>query len=117
MTQESCAETLTLVSALDDSGNVGHHERLMITHLDNTQVGFKCGEGVVCNLGFCCRNDREQRTLTRIGETHQTYIGQHLQLEDESTLIAILTGLCIAGSLISGALEVPVTQTATATLQ
>ena len=39
------------------------------------------------------------------------------KLEDEGTLQALLTGLCIAGSLVGSCLEVPVTQTTTTTFE
>ena len=117
MAQETGSKATALVSALDNTGDVGHNERLMVAHLNDTQIRFECGKGVVGNLRLCGRDNRQERTLTSIGEAHKTYIGQHLKLQDEGTLIAILTGLCIARSLIRSTLEVPVTQTTTTTLE
>ena len=89
----------------------------MIASLDDTEIRLQSGEGVVRNLGLCSRNRCQKRTLTRIGEAHQTNICQDLQLENKCTLGTILTRLCIARSLICSGLEVPVAQTSATTLQ
>ena len=117
MAKESRTDTLTLVCTLDNTRNVCHNKRVTVTHLDNTEIWLESCEGVVCNLRFCSRNNREQSTLTCIREAHKTYISKHLELEDKCTLIALLTRLCIARSLICSGLEVPVTQTSATTLE
>ena len=115
--QEACADTLALVCALDNSGNIRHNERLMVASLDNAQIRLQSSKCVVCNLGFGCRNNRQQGTLAGIGEAYKTYICQDLQFEDECALSTLLTRLCIAWSLVCGGLEVPVAQTSATTLQ
>ncbi len=67
MAQEACAQAAALVRPLDDTRNVGHDERLVVTHLDDTQVGFERREGVVGDLGLGSRDDREQRDLPALG--------------------------------------------------
>ena len=97
---------------LDDTRNVGHHKRMVVAASNDTQVGFERSEGVVCDLGLSGRDHRQQRRFTRIGETHQTHVGQHLQLQNKCTLGTLLARLSIAWSLVCCGLEVPVAQTA-----
>ena len=117
MAQEAGSETAALVGALDDARNVGHDERLVIADLDNAEVRLQRREGVVGDLGLRGRNHRQQRRLARIGKTHQPHVGQHLQFENERTLLAVLTRLGIARRLVRGAFEMPVAQTAPAAFE
>ena len=115
--QETRTESLALVCTLDDTWYIGHYERLVVTHFDNTQIRLKRRKGIVGNLGLGSRHNRQQCTLTCIGETYKTNIGQHLQLQNKGSFVTILTWLCIARRLIRSTLEVPITKTTTATLQ
>ncbi len=72
---------------------------------------------VVRNLGLSRAYYAYDGGFSYIGEAHKAHIGQHLQLQHESTLVALLAGLCIARSLVGGTLEVPVAQAAATALQ
>ena len=52
MAQEACAQAAALVRPLDDTRNVGHDERLVVTYLDNAEVGFERGESIVGDLRY-----------------------------------------------------------------
>ena len=93
MTQESCSQAFTLVRTFDDTGDVGHYEGVAIAHLNNAEVRLQGGEGVVCNLWLCGRNNRQKCTLAGIREAYKTNICQHLQFEDKCTLSTLLSGL------------------------
>ena len=66
----------------------------------DAQVGHKRGKGVVRDLGTSGRDRRDQRALSRIGETDQTNICQNLQLELDLPLLARLSHFIATGSLI-----------------
>ena len=102
---------------LDDTRNIGHDERLVVTHLDDAQVGFERGESIVGDLGFGSRDHREQGALARIGEPDQPDVGQDLQFEDEGAFVALLARLRIARRLVRGALEMPVSEAAPAAFE
>ena len=105
------------MGSFDNARDVGHDERMVIAALDDTQVGFERREGIVGDLGLCGGNDRKKRAFARIREPPQSYVGQHLQFENESSLLTILTGLRITRSLVGRGLEMPVSQSAPATLE
>lgn len=117
MAQEAGAESAALVRPLDDAGNVGHDERFMVADLHDAQIGFERGEGIVGDLGFGSGNSREQRTLARIGEAHQSHVGQHFQFENESPFVALFARLGVARRLVGGAFEMPVAETSAAAMQ
>ena len=79
--QEAGAQALALGRALDDAGNVGHHERFVVAVGHHAQVGHEGGEGVVGNLGLGGRYYRQQRALARVGEAHEAHVGQQLELQ------------------------------------
>ncbi len=110
--QEAGADPFTLVGTLDDAGDVGHHERMTVANLDDTEVGFERGEGIVGDLRTGGGNSGEKGGFTGIGETYQTDVGENFELKDESPLLTRFAGLGIVGGLVGGGFKVPVTQTA-----
>ena len=52
VTQEAQSQAFTLTGALDDTGDVGHHKRLLTTIAHDAQVGLKSGKWIVSNLGL-----------------------------------------------------------------
>ena len=102
---------------LDDPRDVGHDERLAVTTLDDTQIGFERREGVVGDLGLGSRHDRQQRRLAGIREPDQPDVGEHLQLQYESPFVALLARLRITRRLIRRTLEVPVAQSSAAAFE
>ena len=49
--QELVAQTLTLASALNEAGDVGHEEAEFI-HVDHTEIRHQSGEGISSDFGF-----------------------------------------------------------------
>ena len=117
MAQKAQAKAFTLRSTLDDTRDISHHERPIITIAYNAQGGFHRGKRIVCNLRTCIRQGGHQRGLSGIGEAYKTHISQELQFEDDGHLLHRLTRLCITGSLVRSRAELEVTKTATTTLQ
>ena len=58
MAQEAQSQAPPFAGALDNSGDVCHHKRLIAAVAHNPEVGDKCGERVVGNFGFSLRNRR-----------------------------------------------------------
>ena len=84
---------------------------------NDTQVGFERREGIVGDLGLCSGNDRKERAFARVREPHQSHVSQHLQFENESSLLTILARLRVTRSLVGRGLEMPVSQSAPAALE
>ena len=76
--EEAHSDAPALVGALNDAGDIGHHEGAVVVVTDYAQVGFQGGESVVGNLGLGAGDGGQQGALPGVGETHQAYIGQHL---------------------------------------
>ena len=112
MSQEAQSEPLAFGSALNDSRDVCHAERLPIAIGDNAQLGGEGGEGIVGYLGFGSRDHAQQGGLSGIGESYESHIRQHFQLQNHIALLRGLSGLCIARCLVGGGAEMPVAQSA-----
>ena len=117
VTQETKSQPLALTGTLNDTGNVSHHKRLIVTIPYNTQAGLHRGEGIIGYLRTRIRQGRHQRRLTRIGKAHQSDISQEFQLQNNRHLLHRLTRLRITWSLIRGSTKLEVTQSATTAFQ
>ncbi len=117
MAQEAQAQAFALAGALDDAGDVGHHERAVVAVAHDAYLGLHGGEGIVGNLGAGRRYGGEQRALAGVGEAHEAHVGQQLQLQHHTLLDGGLAGLGVARGAVGGALEVPVAQAAAAAAQ
>src|SRR5262245_44063219 len=97
------------MSALDQPGKVGHHEAPLSIEIDNAQVGLEGSERIGGDPRSGPRDASEQRRLAGVGWSHQPNIGDQLELELESPLLARLTGIRIPGRLTRrrGKLGVP----------
>ena len=51
MTEEAETEALTFRGSLDDTRDIGHHERLVVAIAHDAEGGLHRGEGIVGNLG------------------------------------------------------------------
>ena len=54
------AQTRAFGSALDDAGNIRHHEGHALLHIDHTQIGIEGGEVVIGDLGAGIGGDGQQ---------------------------------------------------------
>ena len=117
VTKETQTEAASLAGTLDDAGDVGHHERLIVAIGHDAQRGFHRCERIVGNLRAGIRQCTHQRRLAGIGESHEADIGQQLQLEDDGHLLHGLAGLCEAWCLIGGRAELEVAESTATTLE
>ena len=115
--QEAEAEAFALAGTLDDAGNVGHDERLVVTIGHDAQAWLHGSERVVGYLRACGRDCAEQGGLARVGEAHQSHVGQQFQFEDDGHFLHRFAGLCKAWRLARGGAEVPVAQASAAALE
>ena len=111
--EEAIAKAVTLVSALDQAGDIGNHEAAIITETDDAQVRRERGEGVISNLGARRRDSRDQRRLSRVGKADEANVGEQLQFKAKELLFPGFPGLCAPGSAIGGADEARVPASAT----
>ena len=117
MAQEAQSQSASLAGTLDDAGDVGHDKRLLATIGDDAQVGLERGEGVVGYLGLGGADDAEQGGFSRIGKSHESYVGQQFQLQDDGLLDACFAWLGKTGRLAGSGLEVLVAQATTSATQ
>ena len=83
------AETAALGRALDEPGDVGEHE-LVVLPAHDAEVRLERGERVVGDLGLGRAHDRDQRRLARVREADERGVGEQLQLELQPALLAVL---------------------------
>ena len=117
MPEETQAQALALGGTLYDTRDVGHDKRLAVSIAHNAQRGLHRGERIVGNLRAGVAQCADQRRLARIGEAHQTDVGQQLEFQDDGHLLHRLAGLCIAWCLVGSRAELEVAQSAAPALQ
>ena len=93
MPQEIVPESRALGSALDDAGDVRHDKGAALVDIHHAEIGEKGGEVIVCDLRVSLAHDGKQCALAHVGETHEPYIGQKLQLKGDIVALAGQTGL------------------------
>ena len=110
MAQETQSQSSSFGCTFDDTGYICHTKRLIIAVGHNTQLRCQSGERIIRYLWFSCANHRKQGGFTRIWETYQTYIRQHLELQNHIGFHTGLTRLCITRCLVGSSTEMPVAQ-------
>ena len=83
MPEEPVAEPVALVCAFDQPGNVGDDEASFVTQADHPEIGSQGGERVVCDLGSCRRDSRDQSRFSGVGEADEPHVGQQLEPEPQ----------------------------------
>ena len=83
------AETAALARALDEAGDVGHDE-VVLVEAHHAEMRFEGREGIVGDLGLGRRDPRDERALAGVGEADQGDVGHELELEIEIPLLADL---------------------------
>ena len=114
--QEIVTQTGALTGALDDAGNIGHHEADALVHVHHAQIGIQGGEVVVGDLGVGLGDHAQQRGLAHVGESHQSHVRQQLQLQHHVVALSGQTCLGEAGHLTGGGGEMLVAPAAPAAL-
>ena len=115
--EELMSEPRAIAGALDESGDVRHHERGVPAEPHDAQVGDQCREGVVGDARSGGADGGDEGALAGIGEAEQTDIGEQLQLETHPHLDAGLAGRGVARGPTRGALEVGVAESALAAVE
>lgn len=113
--EEAVAEARALVRALDEAGNVGNDEGLLVGRFadgDDTEVGLESGEGVVGDFGFGGGDARDERGLAGVGIADEGDVGEDFEFEAEGEFFAGVAHFVLAGSLMGGGGEVLVAATA-----
>ena len=111
--EELVAEARALAGALDQPGDVGHHE-LAVVALDRAEHRLERGERVVGHLRLRAREAREQRRLARVRQPTSPASASSLQAQLEPALLARQAALGEARRLARGGGEVPVAAPAAA---
>jgi hypothetical protein len=102
--------------ALDQAGNVGHHEALAGGQVHHAEVGGQGGERIVGDLRLGGAGGGQEGRLAGVGQADQADVGDQLQPQPDPQLLAFLTGIGELGSLVDRALEVQVAPAAVAAL-
>ena len=113
MAEETGAEAVALVGALDEARNIGEDEaRSSDTH--HAELRVQGGKGIIGNLRFRCRNSGEQSRLAGIGKSEKTCIGDELQSQPQPALLAHLARIGTARRPVGRRLEMRITEAAIA---
>ncbi len=88
MTEEPVAETGSFVRALDQAGDVGQDELLLMIEAHHAELWVEGGERVVGDLGAGGRDGREEGGLAGIRQPDQACIGDQLEPEPDPALLA-----------------------------
>ena len=87
--QELVAEPSTLGRTLDQTGDVGQDELVLVV-ADHTEVRFEGRERVVADLRARRADRRDQRRLPGVREADERGVGHELELEAEPAVFAVL---------------------------
>ena len=79
--QEAVPESLALVRARDQPGQVGEDEAPVVAELDEAEVRLERRERVVGDPRRGARDAREERRLARVGQADEPRVGEQAQLE------------------------------------
>src|SRR5581483_3126293 len=66
MPQKAFAQSMPLMSAFEQSGNVRDHKRTKITEIDDAEMRLERGKRIVGNLWFRGRNRRNKSRFARV---------------------------------------------------
>jgi len=113
--EELDAQTCTQMRSFDEAGEVGDGEGFRVrkvADLDDAEVGFERGEGVVGDLGFGGGEARDERGFADVRVTDQTGVGEQAQFEAVVALFAGAAELVLARSLVGAGGEVLVAASA-----
>ena len=114
--EEVVAEAGALAGALDDAGDVRHHEADALLHPDDAEIGVEGGEVVVRDLGLGLGDHAEEGGLAHVGEADEAHVRKELQLQDDIVALAGEARLGEAGDLAGGGGEMHIAPAAPASL-
>ncbi len=114
--EELHAHPQSFVRPLDQSRDVGDHERFLIPVLDDAQMGDERREGIIGDLGTGGRHPGDERRFADVRQTDDPHIGQEFELQRDPPFLARDAGLGEAGGLTRGGGESRVSPAAHAAL-
>ena len=117
MFEELDAEAGAEVRAFDEAGHVGDGEGFFVgevADLDDAEVGFERGEGVVGDLGLGGREARDERGFADVGEADEAGVGEQTELEAVVAGFAGAAELVLSRGLVRGGGEMLVAAAAAA---
>ena len=115
--EELDAEAGAEVGAFDEAGHVGDGEAEVVgwvADLDDAEVGFEGGEGVVGDLGAGGGEAADEGGFADVGEADEAGVGEEAELEAEGAFFAGAAEFVLAGGLVGGGGEVLVAAAAAA---
>ena len=90
------------VCSLDQPGNVGNHELMVVTCPHESQVGVFRGEGIVGDLGVRPRKPAQEGRLAGIRLADEPHVGNQLQFERDSSRLPRFAPLELPGGPVGG---------------
>jgi hypothetical protein len=81
--------SLAFAGTLDETGDVGDDEVGVIVDLDDTEIRFEGGEGIVGDLRFGCADHTDQRALADIGKSDEGDVRHQLQFELQPDVLPV----------------------------
>ena len=87
VTEELVAEALAFVGALDQAWNVRQYEAVVFPQLDDAQVGFEGGEGIVGQFGSYGGQAGQKGGFARVRVADEPHVGDQLQLQFEQAFL------------------------------
>ena len=99
MAEEAVAEADAFVRPLDQAGNVGQHEFAAID-ADDAELRMQGCERIVADLRLGGRDDGQERRLAGVRQTDQPGVGDQLEPQHQSALLAELPRICATGRLV-----------------
>ncbi len=113
--EELDAEAGAEVCAFDEAGEVGDGEGLgvgVLADLDDAEVGFEGGEGVVGDLGPGGGEARDECRLADVGVADEAGVGEETEFEAVGALFAGAAEFVLARGLVGAGGEVLVAASA-----
>src|SRR5262249_22159288 len=93
VTEELKAQPTSFVRALDDAREIGDDERAVVAQLNDAEIGAQRSEGIVADLRAGGGDYREQRRFARVRLSHESDVGDELELELERARLAVFPRL------------------------
>ena len=102
MSQELVAQSGSVRGAFDQARDIGHDKTWCVFQINDAQNGLQGREMIVGDPGFGIAGHGQKGGFANIGETHQAYIGDQLELQQQFQRPGRLSGLGVLGCLHGG---------------
>ena len=102
MTQEARAKPVPFMRAFDESRNISHHKRPVVSVADNAEMGRQSRKREIRNPRPGGRHAGQQGRFAGIRKSDQTHVGQYAQLKPQGPFLPRSSRLSLAGQAVSG---------------